>query len=233
MTSAISVTVRVPLVIRQQPGRMAVVTPTMPAWRRSPRGTTRRCWRRWRGHSDTLLAQLGGLLGPVIGNLASLDRRPLRLRFALLGRGQDRRFDDLSAHRQVAAGPQRGIEAGKQHIHRSRSLERLGKVQIVLASGTASARPRPRKRMIELRSGSTSRSLTRYSALRPTARASPGKSRTLNFSTRSKAGRQPLLPSDRGTARSNFGRNGAKSTRAVIRSRSMPFATSPAGAPTI
>jgi hypothetical protein len=72
-----------------------------------------------------LLAQFGGLLRPALGDLAGLDRRALGLGVALLGGRHDRRIDDLPAHRQIAAGPQRGIKAREQRVHRARPLERL------------------------------------------------------------------------------------------------------------
>jgi hypothetical protein len=126
--------------------------------------------------------------------------------------------DDLPAHRQVAAGPQRGSEACKQRIHRPRPLESLAKGPGRVGIGhRRSASPRPRKRMKD------SRSLIRYSQRSSDNPCMAASSRTLNISTWPKAGRPPLLPSDRAIAYSNLGRNRAKSTRAAIRSRSSPL----------
>ena len=64
-----------------------------------------------------LLAQLGRLARPVIGNAPSLDRLLLAVGIALARRGDDGGVNDLAGHRQVALLLQHGIEPGEELIH--------------------------------------------------------------------------------------------------------------------
>ena len=98
------------------------------------------------------------------------------------GCGDDRRVDDLSAHRQEAGLPQRRVVGAKQHLDRrlSPDLARVSasrKVQIVFASGTGSDSPSPRKRMNE------SRSLIRNSVRSSDSEWLACRIRTLNMNT--------------------------------------------------
>ena len=74
-----------------------------------------------------LLRELLRLVLPVVGNAAVLDRLLLLDRVALLGRGDDRRVDDLAAHRQKAGVAQRRVESLEQGVNRVRLLQRLAK----------------------------------------------------------------------------------------------------------
>ena len=60
-----------------------------------------------------LLAQFGGLFPSGLGDLPGAERSPHASGVTLLRGRHDRRIDDLSAHRQTAAGPQRRVEARK------------------------------------------------------------------------------------------------------------------------
>jgi len=95
-------------------------------------------------------------------------------------------------------------------------------VQIVLASGTPWLSDRPRKRMKE------SRSLIRYSVRSSGSECTVWRIGALNIGATSNGGRRPFERSALGTAASSARRNISKSTTAVRRSRSSPFAESSA-----
>src|SRR4051794_16313728 len=85
-------------------------------------------------------------------------------------------------------------------------------VQIVFASGTASASSSSRKRMNE------SRSLIRNSVRSSDSEWLACRIRIFHMNTWSNAGRPPFEPSERGTARARSGRNASKSTIAFSES---------------
>ncbi len=99
-----------------------------------------------------LLAQLGGLLLPLIRNLARLDVGLLGIAIALLRRRHDRGVDDLPAHRQIASLGEVLVEAGEQVLHRAGLREKLAEQPDRLGIRNPSPSPRPRKRMNESRS---------------------------------------------------------------------------------
>jgi len=101
-----------------------------------------------------------------------------------------------------------GLPASLARVSASR------KVQIVLASGTVSESPKPRKRMND------SRSRIRYSVRSSDRLWLACSTSVLNISTWSKGGRPPFARSERGTARSRSARNNSKSTTAFSRSPS-------------
>jgi hypothetical protein len=95
---------------------------------------------------------LGRLLLSILWNAPFLDSLFLSARVALLGRGDNRSVDALAAHRQITRLSQRRVKVLKQDVCRIRLLSASRNVQIVLASGTASERPSPRKRINDSRS---------------------------------------------------------------------------------
>jgi hypothetical protein len=62
---------------------------------------------------------------PVLWNAAVLDRLLLAVRIALLGRCDNRRVDDLAAHREKAGLARRRVELLKQGVNRVRLLQRF------------------------------------------------------------------------------------------------------------
>lgn len=62
-----------------------------------------------------LLAQLGGLVFPIIRNLASLDTGLFAVSVALLGCRHDRGINDLPAHRQITLFGKMLVETGEQN----------------------------------------------------------------------------------------------------------------------
>ena len=61
-------------------------------------------------------AWLGGLVLPVLGDLASLDRRFFVLAFVLPGGLDDGRMDDLSALGQIAGSREMYVETGEEIV---------------------------------------------------------------------------------------------------------------------
>jgi len=104
-----------------------------------------------------LLAKLGGLARPFRRNAALPDVALFAVGVALLGRGNDRRIDDLPAFGQEpgadSASSKRANKTSIAGLPSSRArVSASRKVQIVLASGTVSARRNPRKRTNDNRS---------------------------------------------------------------------------------
>src|SRR5262245_23247149 len=98
-----------------------------------------------------LLRILGSLFLPTLRRLTRLDRLVLFAGVVLLGRADDGRVDDLTAARDVALGIEVAIKAIEQRLHQVGSAQRLTE-QTVVASGTTSSSPSPRKRMNDSRS---------------------------------------------------------------------------------
>jgi hypothetical protein len=94
-----------------------------------------------------LLAELGRPVLPALRHPTLLDRLLLGLRVALLGRGDEARVDQLPTHCDIALRPEFAVELREQAFDRARLGQGLAKGPDRMASGTASARPRPRNRI--------------------------------------------------------------------------------------
>src|SRR4051812_43401482 len=124
-----------------------------------------------------LLSELRGLVLPVLGNATITERLLLLLCVALLRRRDDCGIDNLAAHRQETRSPQKLVEARNKTSTAPARFSPSRNVQIVLASGTASATLMPRKRMND------SRSLIRYSQRSSDRECIACRIRTLNMRT--------------------------------------------------
>ncbi len=92
-----------------------------------------------------LLAQLRRLVLPGLGNRPRLDGCLLVIRIALLRRGNQRRIDDLAAHRQIAGRIDRPVEPFEQPVQRLGRNQRLAEVPQRVGVGNRVARAKPAK----------------------------------------------------------------------------------------